>query len=308
MSLSDMDANYPYLHVIAGYLGNSKQPIDTGYKDIIVSHLVKAHDSEIFMVDSDSKVEDPILIDDYMSPKYSWLYLVDYTKLTNSYRNKIIKIAKSTASDTKIWVFLLPYSDGKDGFPVYTKLCSNGFDGYWGTYINRDDARYLLRDKLHRVEVTSVVNWISNKYNRDPSILCKIYRDYNNFSNSILNLKNLNERRRWVASTYGVSTSSPLEFVTSLLRNTATFEQAYRLYTNNPQAFKGILLKELDTCAIQKSKILLHQEVKSKYKYSLEGIDMLTILKLSDMIDKIGLSDASELVLLTKRGRNAVLQ
>lgn len=305
---SNLDNPLCYLHTVGGYLGKKSSSVDTGLSTIIADRIKKTHDSYVFRINNKTDLHSDVLIRDYVPPEgSSWLFVVEFANMSSQNRSKILKLARNTAGLHKIWLFLVPYSDTKDGYPLYNSLVNKGFSGYWGTYMRYSDIQYMLRDSHMRPSVLGTVAWLSKIYNRDVSVICSIYNNFDIFAESIDALPDTHRRRLYVTTTYGVSTSSPLEYTNKIIHKKAKFDQGYRLYMSNPETFKSDLLRSFNTLIREKTKSVLHKPYKRKYKKYLDDVTLPYLLQLREKIERLTLSDPSDILFLTKRGQDAVL-
>ena len=305
-----LDERWCTCHLIGGYENCPD------YKDVLLNRIIKAHNSWVVDIEGDKDLKSDVLEYDYVPPNDagSWLFTIHYDQLSRSGQNKVVQLSNSSNTNRKVWVFLIKSIKTRNGFPLYQKLQkSSGMIGYWCTYVRGSDIKYLLRDTKGRPTVNKAVNWISQEYNRDPAVLCAIYKNYPEFAHHMENLKDPRRQRDFISKEYGVATTSPRDYLISVMRGKAKFDQGYWLYRScgNGEKFREELIWELDQLLEAKILSLYKRRYNERYGFWVKEFDLQTLIQERSYLESLNVENASSVMWLTKKGKrfkNEVLQ
>lgn len=239
--------------VIGGYAGSG---INTGQLERtgvalygwVDSTLKRVHGVEpkgILHCDNGVDVAYMLNAANYVPEGDSWYIDVNVDKVGLNEAKKLMKMATNItqqSTESKVWVFRVPYSKTRKGFPAYKSLLGVGGDGIWCTYLRRDDIAWLLKyswDKyiktLNKMSIQhgsekrlktafgyTLIRWISESYNRDVDSVMKLAALLEEGGADSLGLRpkmSLASAKRSVVNIVGNASSSMEEWVLSVLKN-----------------------------------------------------------------------------------------
>lgn len=239
--------------VIGGYAGSG---INTGQLERtgvalygwVDSTLKRVHGVEpkgILHCDNGVDVAYMLNAANYVPEGDSWYIDVNVDKVGLNEAKKLMKMATNItqqSTESKVWVFRVPYSKTRRGFPAYKSLLGVGGDGIWCTYLRRDDIAWLLKyswDKyiktLNKMSIQhdsekrlktafgyTLIRWISESYNRDVDSVMKLAALLEEGGADSLGLRpkmSLASAKRSVVNIVGNASSSMEEWVLSVLKN-----------------------------------------------------------------------------------------
>lgn len=239
--------------VIGGYAGSG---INTGQLERtgvalygwVDSTLKRVHGVEpkgILHCDNGVDVAYMLNAANYVPEGDSWYIDVNVDKVGLNEAKKLMKMATNItqqSTESKVWVFRVPHSKTRKGFPAYKSLLGVGGDGIWCTYLRRDDIAWLLKyswDKyiktLNKMSIQydsekslktafgyTLIRWISESYNRDVYSVMKLAALLEEGGADSLGLRpkmSLASAKRSVVNIVGNASSSMEEWVLSVLKN-----------------------------------------------------------------------------------------
>lgn len=239
--------------VIGGYAGSG---INTGQLERtgvalygwVDSTLKRVHGVEpkgILHCDNGVDVAYMLNAANYVPEGDSWYIDVNVDKVGLNEAKKLMKMATNItqqSTESKVWVFRVPHSKTRKGFPAYKSLLGVGGDGIWCTYLRRDDIAWLLKyswDKyiktLNKMSIQydsekslktafgyTLIRWISESYNRDVDSVMKLAALLEEGGADSLGLRpkmSLASAKRSVVNIVGNASSSMEEWVLSVLKN-----------------------------------------------------------------------------------------